>query len=87
MNFAQGALGTLSAHLTFSELQIKRDWPVLPAAIVGIAAFAALVTPNDLFSMFIMAAPVYALYEISIWLVAAIRKQRDAEDAAALAAG
>lgn len=56
-------------------------------AIVGIAAFSALVTPNDVFSMFLMAAPVYALYEISIWLVAMIRAKRDAEDAAALAAG
>jgi sec-independent protein translocase protein TatC len=45
-------------------------------AIVGIAAFAALVTPNDVVSMFVMAAPVYALYEISIWIVAAIEAAR-----------
>ena len=56
-------------------------------AIVGIAAFSALVTPNDVISMAVMALPVYALYEISIWLVALIRKARDAEDAAALAGG
>lgn len=55
-------------------------------AVVGIAAFSAFVTPNDLFSMFVMAVPVYALYEISIWLVAMIRAKRDAQDAAALAA-
>jgi sec-independent protein translocase protein TatC len=55
-------------------------------AIVGIAAFSALVTPNDLFSMFVMATPVYALYEISIWIVAAIEAARKREDAAALAA-
>lgn len=55
-------------------------------AIVGIAAFAAFVTPNDLISMFVMSLPVYALYEISIWLVVFIRKARDAEDAAAVAA-
>jgi len=50
-------------------------------AIVGIAAFAALVTPNDVVSMFLMAAPVYALYEISIWIVWAIEKSRAKEEA------
>ena len=53
-------------------------------AIVGIAAFSALVTPNDVFSMFIMALPVYLLYEISIWIVAAIEKARAKEEAAAV---
>ncbi|MEZ5994563.1 MAG: twin-arginine translocase subunit TatC [Hyphomonadaceae bacterium] len=51
-------------------------------AIVGIAAFSALVTPNDVFSMLVMAAPVYALYEISIWLVAAIEASRKRAEAA-----
>jgi sec-independent protein translocase protein TatC len=57
-------------------------------AIVGIAAFSALVTPNDVFSMFVMALPVYALYEISIWIVASIeagrlkREKAEAEAAA-----
>ena len=50
-------------------------------AIVGIAAFSALVTPNDVVSMFVMAAPVYILYEISIWIVAAIEKARAEEEA------
>lgn len=58
-------------------------------AIVGIAAFSALVTPNDLVSMFVMAVPVYALYEVSIWIVASIEaaraKQEKAEAAAAIA--
>ncbi len=49
-------------------------------AIVGIAAFSALVTPNDVISMFVMAVPVYLLYEISIWIVAAIEKARAKED-------
>jgi sec-independent protein translocase protein TatC len=51
-------------------------------AIVGIAAFSALVTPNDLFSMFIMSVPIYLLYEISILLVWAIQR-RAKDDAAA----
>jgi sec-independent protein translocase protein TatC len=58
-------------------------------AIVGIAAFSALVTPNDVISMFVMAVPVYALYEISIWIVAAIeasRSKREKAEAEALAA-
>ncbi len=45
-------------------------------AIVGIAAFSALVTPNDVISMFVMAVPVYLLYEISIWIVAAMERTR-----------
>jgi len=52
-------------------------------AIVGIAAFSALVTPNDVISMFVMAVPVYLLYEISIWIVAAMEKTRAKEEAAA----
>lgn len=53
-------------------------------AIVGIAAFSALVTPNDVVSMFVMAVPVYLLYEISIWIVAAIERARAKEEAAAV---
>jgi sec-independent protein translocase protein TatC len=53
-------------------------------AIVGIAAFSALVTPNDVVSMVVMAVPVYLLYEISIWIVAAIEKARGKEEAAAV---
>jgi sec-independent protein translocase protein TatC len=59
-------------------------------AIVGIAAFSALVTPNDVISMFVMAVPVYLLYEISIWIVSAIeaaRGRKEKSEAAAIAAG
>ena len=52
-------------------------------AIVGIAAFAALVTPPDVISMTIMALPMYLLYEISIWIVVLIQKKAEAEEAAA----
>lgn len=51
-------------------------------AVVGIAAFSALVTPNDVVSMFVMAVPVYGLYEISIWIVAAIERTRAKKEAA-----
>jgi sec-independent protein translocase protein TatC len=55
-------------------------------AIVGIAAFAACVTPPDPLSMMIMAIPVYLLYEASIWLVLAVEKTRAKEEAAEAAA-
>lgn len=54
-------------------------------AIVGIAAFSALVTPNDVISMIVMAVPVYLLYEISIWLVAWIEADRLKKEKAAAA--
>lgn len=50
-------------------------------ALVGIAAFAALVTPPDVVSMTLMAVPMYLLYEISIWLVWLIARNRDKEEA------
>lgn len=51
-------------------------------AIVGIAAFAALVTPPDILSMTIMTIPLYLLFEASIWLVWLIERTRAKEDAA-----
>ncbi|MGE3302173.1 MAG: twin-arginine translocase subunit TatC [Hyphomonadaceae bacterium] len=54
-------------------------------AIVGIAAFSACFTPPDVISMTIMAAPVYLLYEISIWLVWAIERAHAKAEAAHLA--
>ncbi|MBL8550216.1 MAG: twin-arginine translocase subunit TatC [Hyphomonadaceae bacterium] len=55
-------------------------------AVVGIAALAAMVTPPDVISMTMMALPMYALYEISIWLVWAIEKSRVRREAAEAAA-
>ncbi|MGE0828285.1 MAG: twin-arginine translocase subunit TatC [Hyphomonadaceae bacterium] len=55
-------------------------------AIVGIAALAACVTPPDVISMTMMALPMYALYEISIWLVWFIEKARARREAAEAAA-
>lgn len=53
-------------------------------AIVGLAAFAALVTPPDPMSMTLMAIPLYGLYEISILLVWMIeRAMKKAEVVAA----
>jgi sec-independent protein translocase protein TatC len=50
-------------------------------ALVGIAAFAALVTPPDVLSMTLMAIPMYVLFEASIWLVWLIERARNREEA------
>lgn len=55
-------------------------------AIVGIVAFSACVTPPDPVSLFLMAIPVYALYEMSIWVVWFIEKARLKREAAEAAA-
>lgn len=45
-------------------------------AIVGIFALAALFTPPDVISMMSLAVPLVALYEISIWCVKLIERNR-----------
>lgn len=56
-------------------------------AIVGILTFAALFTPPDAISMLLLAAPVYLLYEISIFCVRLIEKKAEQADSAAASAG
>jgi sec-independent protein translocase protein TatC len=48
-------------------------------AIVGILTVAALVTPPDVTTQVILFTVVYGLYEISIFLVARVEKQREAK--------
>jgi ABC-type branched-subunit amino acid transport system ATPase component/branched-subunit amino acid ABC-type transport system permease component len=38
VNFAQGAIGTLTAYLTFVEFKDRQSWSTLPAAIAGVVA-------------------------------------------------
>jgi len=52
-------------------------------AIVGIVIVAAIVTPPDMISPFLLAVPIYGLYEVSIWCVRLIELRRRREDAAA----
>ncbi len=54
-------------------------------AIVGVFAVAAVVTPPDVFSQLSLAFPLVGLYEISIWCVKLMERQRAAEDAKAAA--
>ena len=51
-------------------------------AFVGIIVIAALVTPPDMVSPFLLAIPIYALYEASIWCVRLIEAQRRRAEAA-----
>jgi len=65
---------------TSAGLASKRKY-----AIVGIFIFAAIVTPPDVISQVGLAIPLILLYEISIWLVKGIerdRTKREAEEAA-----
>lgn len=51
-------------------------------AIVIIVTVAAIITPPDVFSQVGLAIPLFALYEVSIWLARMIEKQREAREAA-----
>ncbi len=45
-------------------------------AVVGVVAFAGVVTPPDVFSQLSLAVPMYLLYEGSIWIGYLIEKKR-----------
>ena len=47
-------------------------------AVVGILVLAAVVTPPDVITQVILFVVVYGLYEISIWLVAWVERDREA---------
>lgn len=49
-------------------------------AVVGILVVAALVTPPDVITQVILFVVVYALYEISIWLVWWVERKRAANE-------
>ncbi|HSC17281.1 MAG TPA: twin-arginine translocase subunit TatC [Rhizomicrobium sp.] len=55
-------------------------------AILAITVVAAVLTPPDFISPFTLMAPLIVLYEISIWCVKLIERQRARDDAARAAA-
>jgi sec-independent protein translocase protein TatC len=61
--------------VTSAQLRSMRRY-----AIVAVFAVAAILTPPDIFSMVSLAVPLVALYEISIWCVVLIERQRKRED-------
>jgi sec-independent protein translocase protein TatC len=56
-------------------------------AIVGVFVVAAIVTPPDVFSQLSLAIPLVGLYEISIFFVKLMERQRAAEEAKSAAGG
>lgn len=50
-------------------------------AILAIFIIAAILTPPDVFSQCLMAAPMLILYEVSIYVAASARKKKDARKA------
>ncbi|MCI4661778.1 MAG: twin-arginine translocase subunit TatC [Neomegalonema sp.] len=70
-----GRAGIVSAD----DLSVGRKY-----AVVGIAAFAAVLTPPDPFSQLGLGIPIYLLYEISILLVRAVERRREEREAAEL---
>jgi sec-independent protein translocase protein TatC len=70
-------VGLLSAE----TLATKRRY-----AVVGVVAFAGVVTPPDVFSQLSLAVPMYMLYEASVWIgrwmeKAKLVREREAEAA------
>jgi sec-independent protein translocase protein TatC len=55
-------------------------------AIVGVFIIAAVLTPPDVFSQLSLAIPLVGLYEISIWSVKLMERQRAAQEAKEAAA-
>ena len=55
-------------------------------AILAITVVAAVLTPPDFISPFTLMVPLIVLYEISIWCVKLIERQRARDDAARAAA-
>lgn len=45
-------------------------------ALVIILVIAAIITPPDLFSLFLLGLPMYMLYELSIWVVQKVTKEK-----------
>ncbi len=72
-----GKVGIVSA----AGLAEKRRY-----AIVGMVAFAGVVTPPDVFSQVSLAVPMYVLYEATIWIVRGMEKAKAAREAAEEAA-
>jgi len=51
-------------------------------AVVGVVAFAGVVTPPDVLSQLSLAIPMYLLYEASIWIGYMIEKRKSEAEAA-----
>jgi sec-independent protein translocase protein TatC len=73
------ALGGLAGMIHSDTLRKGRRY-----ALVGIVVVSALVTPPDMISPFLLAIPIYLLYEISILCVRMIEKRHIEEESTEL---
>lgn len=48
-------------------------------AFIGILLIAAIITPPDVITQFLIGIPLYVLYEVSIFISKRVKKQQDAE--------
>lgn len=69
------------ARLGIISAQWMRD--VRKYAVLAVFIIAAILTPPDVFSQLLMAAPMLVLYEISIWVAAAVGKKKTKREEAA----
>jgi sec-independent protein translocase protein TatC len=72
------ALGGLAGMVHADQLRKGRRY-----ALLGIVVVSALVTPPDMISPFLLAVPIYLLYEISIlcvWLIEKRHREEEARD-------
>lgn len=65
----------LSLLARIGVVNAKMLWSFWRYALVGIAAFSALVTPPDILSMSLMTVPLFGIYLLSIALVWLIEKR------------
>jgi sec-independent protein translocase protein TatC len=74
------ALGGLAGMIHSDQLRKGRRY-----ALVGIVVVSALVTPPDMISPFLLAVPIYLLYEVSILCVRLIEKRDKEEESTEIA--
>ncbi|MDQ3941388.1 MAG: twin-arginine translocase subunit TatC [Actinomycetota bacterium] len=62
----------LAGVITVDTLRRQRK-----AAVVGLVALAAVVTPSqDPYTLLVLSVPLYALYELTIWLLHLVERRR-----------